>query len=340
MKAFLFIVLNIYCLAVFAQDVTISSLVKQAKNGNGVTQFELAQIFDEAGTPIDDKKARLWFEKSAKAGYAPAITEVALKYYYNVNSKKSQKKAFDLLLHAAQKDYPKAQYFLAQMYFDGIGTKSNFDLALNYAEKAAENQFVDAYVMVGDLNATDKIQNYNTAFEWYSKADKFQNKEAKLKLGELYEQGLGVKKDEAKAYELYVEATKLGNTVAFIKIASCFEKGIGVEKNSNEALNWYKYAARRGDVYAHYMLGEYYSNEERKDFQQAFNWYQKAAEKGLPIAQYKLGMMYLDYNGMVVNLSLGAYWLNLASYNGVVEATQYYANHRLDRFITEVNTMY
>ena len=79
--------------------------------------------------------------------------------------------------------------------------------------------------------------------------------EAKLGLGTLYDLGLGVARDPAKAFRWYLEAAGEGVADAQFNVAVMLDAGTGVPQDRAEAAIWYARAALRGNVRAQYNLG-------------------------------------------------------------------------------------
>ncbi|ENU27824.1 tetratricopeptide repeat protein [Acinetobacter modestus] len=82
--------------------------------------------------------------------------------------------------------------------------------------RKAENGDVLAQYNLGWVyqNSQDVIQNYEKAFEWYSKAANQGNAQAQYNLGSLYQNGQGVEKDDKKAFEWYRKAASNGHSQA------------------------------------------------------------------------------------------------------------------------------
>ena len=69
---------------------------------------------------------------------------------------------------------------------------------------------------------------------------------AQYELGEMYEFGMGMKKDMQKASELYHLAAKQGNAKAQFNVSTLYANGITVEKSAKEAAKWATKAANLG----------------------------------------------------------------------------------------------
>lgn len=81
----------------------------------------------------------------------------------------------------------------------------------------------------------------------------------------MYESGeFGDEVNYSKAHECYMQAAKLGNTKAMLNLGNMYEKGKGVEKDQNEAQKFYQLAASKGDHTALNILKSKFSAENLK----------------------------------------------------------------------------
>lgn len=111
-----------------------------------------------------------------------------------------------------------------------------------------------------------------------------------------YQEGTGVKQDEAKAVELFTKGAYQGDTVSQRQLAQCYATGRGVIQNYQVAIKWYKYASDRGDVESQYTLGRMYERGKgvHQDYHIAVTMYKKAAYNGhhdARLALKRLGVM-------------------------------------------------
>lgn len=68
-------------------------------------------------------------------------------------------------------------------------------------------------------NGEGVVQNYEKAFEWYSKAANQGFAMAQYNLGLLYQNGQGVEKDDQRAFEWYRKAASNGHPQAKLVLA-------------------------------------------------------------------------------------------------------------------------
>lgn len=90
-------------------------------------------------------------------------------------------------------------------------------------------------------------------------------------------------------------------------LALMYEQGIGVAKDEKEAVAWYRKAAEQGNANAQFNLGVLYENGRGTtvDFAQANQWYRRAAVQGDALAIGNLGMLYLRGDGVKVDKVAG-----------------------------------
>lgn len=118
---------------------------------------------------------------------------------------------FDALARAGD---AKAQYDLAQMYFQGIGTAKNVDLG----------------------------------WKWLYSAAGAGNVAAMIQLGALFESGVGAPRDYSAAAQWYLRAARRGDPVGRFNLALMYLKGIGVPRDEVTALAWFRLAYKAGSA--------------------------------------------------------------------------------------------
>jgi TPR repeat protein len=153
---------------------------------------------------------------------------------------------------------------------------------------------------------------------------------AQWKLGRMYADGDGVKKDTLRAFEYFSRLTKAhGDDVpgtpqarfvanAFVALGQYYLEGIpnsAVKSDPDRAREMYWYAASYfADPDAQYNLGRLYldRNSGVRDPRQAAKWLGLAARKGQYQAQALLGAMLFKCDELSRQAALGLFWLTLA----------------------------
>ena len=106
------------------------------------------------------------------------------------------------------------------------------------------------------------------------------NAEAQVRLGLMYESGIGLPRDYAKAMILFRKAADQGDLGGALNVGSMYANGEGVRKDYAKAAAWYRKAANRDDAVAsrpaQIQLGQIYEEGGYglpQDYVQAYKWY-------------------------------------------------------------------
>jgi len=109
------------------------------------------------------------------------------------------------------------------------------------------------------------------------------------------------------AYKKFLAAAEEGHADSQFNVALMYEQGIGVGKDEKEAVVWYGKAASQGNAAAQYNLGVLYENGRgtKIDYAKANEWYRKASVQGDALAIGNLGMLYVRGQGVKENKVAG-----------------------------------
>lgn len=83
-----------------------------------------------------------------------------------------------------------------------------------------------------------KIKDYPAALTKYKFAAEQGNPMAYIKLGNMYDGGLGVTQDYSEAIRYYKIAAHQGQVLGYIFVGAMYESGQGVAKDLSEATRW------------------------------------------------------------------------------------------------------
>ena len=102
-------------------------------------------------------------------------------------------------------------------------------------------------------------------------------------------------------------AAEKGDAECQFNLALMYEQGLGVAKDEKEAVVWYRKSAEQGNSNAQFNLGVLYENGRGTavDFAQANHWYRKASVQGDALAIGNLGMLYVRGDGVKVDKIAG-----------------------------------
>ena len=113
-----------------------------------------------------------------------------------------------------------------------------------------------------------------------------------------------------------------GNAQAAYWLGQMYDEGLGVKKNANTAITWFRKAAEGGWPDAKLRLGEIYFNgtDELQDFKKARKWLKQAALEGYARAQLDLGQLYAKGWGGKQDRVQAYVWYEFAAKQGNYEA--------------------
>ena len=172
----------------------------------------------------------------------------SLKAYENGN----YPKALSTWRALAALNHKDAQYYLANMHFNGYGVEQNAAVALHWYQRAAENGHVQS--------------QYN--------------------MGVAYAKGIGVANDIELAIYWWRQAALQGNTDAQFNLGLVYSKGYGINQDMSVAAHWWQKAALQGDAAAQFNLGTLYANGDGvgQNLDKAIKLWRQSALQGFPHA--------------------------------------------------------
>jgi TPR repeat protein len=140
------------------------------------------------------------------------VGSIANQKAHDYYDKKNYKSALINYQKASKLGILEAQYYLANMYFEGKGSRKNKSKAIMWLKKSATGGFPPAQASMG-LH---------------------------------YQFGSGVSKNLTQAYKLFLHAAKADNPDGQYFLAFLIATGQGTAKNSKKALKWFRIARSNG----------------------------------------------------------------------------------------------
>lgn len=108
-----------------------------AKKGNAEAEFKVGEMYETGfGVEKDMKAAREWINKAAAQGHETANFKLLYWEIENNGVKGESKNKLAELKTKANGGNPQAMYYLGKMHAYGIGVKANYDVALDWLNKA------------------------------------------------------------------------------------------------------------------------------------------------------------------------------------------------------------
>lgn len=219
--------------------------------------------------------------------------------------------SFNQVRKAAEKGDAKAQFELAEMYFQGEGVAQDSDEGIRWCRKAADHGNAQALMYLA--HGVDPAE----AARLHRKAADLGDAEAQFILGEDYYGGRGVPRDKEAAIQWYQQAAERGHLQAQLYLATMYSSGeaSASKPNYGVAAYWFRMAADQGDANAQGNLGIMYRNGDGviQDYAEAVRLCSAAADKGESFAQATLGEMYQHGQGVIQDYVKAHMWFNIAA---------------------------
>ena len=256
---------------------------KSADYGNNSGRTSLGIMYENGqGTKRDYHKAAKLYADAADNGDAKGRAFLGEMYYSGKGINVDKKQGIELYKQAAAmgSNYAKERLEDLGIKNDKIGDaayvaylKKDYKGAIKIWKKRALGGDVAAMVNLGHVfKGAKSVQDYKQAKAWYELADMVGNSEAMVALGDMYNYGMGMPTNYAKAYKLYSDAVMKDDPEGVYMFATMYDDGHGVEQDKEKALQLYQVAADMGSADAKSMLKFY----RKKDADNA-RWEQMVA---------------------------------------------------------------
>lgn len=123
---------------------------------------------------------------------------------------------------------------------------------------------------------------------------------AQTLVAELFDQGLGVKRDRKEAAFWYKQAAAGGDPAGMFKYALMLMEGRYAERDRKKADEYMKKAADAGNPSAQFNYAQILVADSpgEKGLNAALPYYEKSAEQGIADAQYALSQLYTNLQGL------------------------------------------
>lgn len=178
-----------------------------------------------------------------------------------------------------REDNPKLLNETGEKYFAGIGVEKNLEIAYQYFKKASD---LDNPVGYYNLSRYFTVKsNYKEAFAQLQKAMSYGYVDAAIDMVELYLHGKGVHKSKKKAFKVLLDFSKTNEPKALNRLGEMYEDGNGVKKDEAKALETYQKSADAKDLQGMYLYsslllkGKY----NPKTFETALHYLDQASVK-------------------------------------------------------------
>ena len=267
--------------------------------------------------------------------------------------------AFNLLLDAAQKDVVEAQYEVALMYRDGIGTEINTSEYRIWLDKACINGHFKAEGIRGvEIYKSGWIWDKSKAFNLLKSSIKKGNDddEVRWQYARMAYKGQGNSDDKAHSMSIYIKAATHGKLEAQEQLCKDYYYGTDyVSQSYDESSKWGEAAIKNGSTNSDVRFKTAYSSSKigkkdlareiyqglvnegdttsmnnlaclTSDSTKAFELFLRAANKNEAVAQYNVARYYRDGIGTVRDESKAVEYYTKSANNGYLSSIVELAN--------------
>ena len=307
--------------------LTFSVFAEDQAQDAGTIYLEGRKLAFGEGCQIDMIRARELYRKAADLGDPRALAWKARSIYRGTRGfSKDEAEARKIL----QEIEPQLREMGLKKQPDALGSlcrtlatidpKTRGQEAFELAKKNAIDGKPSDWDTMGWLfqDGIGVLKDEKEAVKWYTKAAEQGDVSAMSNVGWCYETGNGVTKDEKEAVKWYTKAAEKGDAIGQRCLGWCYASGTGVTKDEMEAVKWYTKSAEQGNSVGQRRLGWCYANGVgvAKDEKEAVKWYTKAAEQGEAVGQRLLGWCYDTGNGVVQDYKEAVRWYTKAAEKG------------------------
>ncbi|TAN46150.1 MAG: sel1 repeat family protein [Rhodospirillales bacterium] len=174
------------------------------------------------------------------------------------------------------------------LVLSGLPARSEETVLEKYAQSGdAESQFL---LGLQHFNA----KSYDNALNWLTRASDSGNAKAKNVLGNMFNAGMGVSQDKAKAISFWQEAADKGIYAAQYNLGQVYFRGDGTAQNFPKALEMFQKASANPEYsWPQYWIGVIHENGlgVAKNMDEAVKWYELSAKRGFGDAAGRLGVI-------------------------------------------------
>ncbi|CDZ76966.1 Putative beta-lactamase HcpC precursor [Legionella massiliensis] len=287
---------------------------EEAKKGNSEAALLLGIMFERGiAVTTNQIEAMYWYQQ---ASLNPVNAFILGTYYSEgVGIAKDVEKGKALLQQSADAGFSYANLNLAVLKEQaGEDFLPDLDKARTAGNSTAGLLLADYYL--AQASDPEKMQQAREIYDYFAEKG---DKDAQVKLGFLYDTGLGGELNYDIAAKWYDASAQQGQPVAQFLLGQLYQLGrIGKEPDYAEAKKWYA-AAEKANSKAAVALGFIYDTVD-DDYAKAVDSYQLAAQQNDATGQFDLGLMYAEGKGMPVNYPKAIEYFTKAADQGYSEA--------------------
>lgn len=235
---------------------------RAAEKGYAPAQFNLGLAYRRGtGVQKNVEQAIHWWQKSALQGHLHAQYNLGTLYWLGEGVAQDTDKAIAWFKSAADSGNANAIQILARIGEEQAGVQNEQEVSQQTSEKETED--------------TAPQESEVKAAITKKQRDRFKQGQTAFASG-----------DYQQALQMWRPLAKAGIADAQYRLGQMYQSGLGLKKNQNLAIQWYQRAAEQGQVSAQFNLGLLYIDGQDVEKNEGLGWFwvQSAADKQEPRA--------------------------------------------------------
>lgn len=213
--------------------------------------------------------------------------------------------------------------------------RENLFLAVKFAQSSARRCHASAAKVLADMffyRLPERYQDKQTGFAWLEIAAELGDANAAGEAGGYYmSMTYGRERDYQKARYFCEKGAAGGHTDSMIYLGQIYNEGLGVKANNKLALKYYHMALKNDETNGHAaaMLGVIYFEDDHglRNYSKAYRYCKQGAEKGYNYCQYLLGKMYYEGIGVDKNIEQALLWMRRSADAVMPQAKEWLKAH-------------
>jgi len=249
---------------------------KSALKGNVFSQYSLGYIyFTGIDVKVNTEYSYKWYKEAADKNFPPAQYALSYLYKNGLGCEKNIFKAYYWLETSAENNFEDAFYILGQSYLDGLNIQKDYKKAYYYLLKGAEKLDMNCLESIGDMYYKGLYvkKDIKETFKYYKKSIEEGNIKIYYKLAKIYEE----ENELEKEFITLIKGHNNGDLKSSQKLGIMYYNGEGVKKDNKKALEYMLVAIEDEDPHSLYIIGTIYLNEYRE---LGMEYLKKAYDKG------------------------------------------------------------
>ncbi|AYV81340.1 MAG: hypothetical protein Harvfovirus28_5 [Harvfovirus sp.] len=239
-------------------------------NKNSWSQYMLGMMYRFGSLTVKVADEAIgWLRLSVQQRNCFAMCALADMYRLGESMKRDEVGAFELYMCAAEFGNSEGQFRAGRALLSGRGTEVDEKKGVKYLMLAALQNHFEGAAELGlcYMNGVGVLVNEKEGEKWLRKSAEGGCDVGQFHLGDMYffgKDGMGVRYD--KALKWFKVAGESNNPDALCRLGIMYYQGLGVKKNMNVAFNWFERAVVHGNIAAvsYYEQMQKYVDEAKK----------------------------------------------------------------------------